>query len=173
MKNLKTMFLRKELDFTMVFTIYLYIYTSISTMTNRDSVGYIDNHTHLVMYYLNQLIFVAGLFLNVFFWTRLPKDEHKSLYLKFSAVVFYLGSFVLMLYPSAFSFTVIAPIVHLFLGILGGSVHYFISAALMGTGILGRHPVVRCPLINEKGNDRGKLVNIQGLEHWICFFENL
>ena len=138
MKNLKTMFLRKELDFTMVFTIYLYIYTSISTMTNRDSVGYIDNHTHLVMYYLNQLIFVAGLFLNVFFWTRLPKDEHKSLYLKFSAVVFYLGSFVLMLYPSAFSFTVIAPIVHLFLGILGGSVHYFISAALMGTGILGR-----------------------------------
>ncbi|MBP3803828.1 MAG: helix-turn-helix transcriptional regulator [Oribacterium sp.] len=90
------------------------------------------------MYYADQLIFVAGILFNAFFWRRLGKDELKSIYLKVSAVLFYLGSFIIILYPSSFAFLVLAPIVYFFLGILGGSVHYFVSAALLETGLVGR-----------------------------------
>ncbi|MBO5598917.1 MAG: helix-turn-helix transcriptional regulator [Oribacterium sp.] len=60
------------------------------------------------------------------------------MYLKVSVVLFYLGSFIIILYPSAFAFLVLAPIVHFFLGILGGAVHYFVASALLETGLLGR-----------------------------------
>ena len=138
MDNVKRRIIRKEQAFSMIFAIYLFIYTSIATTTNKNSVGYISGDLHLVMYYVDQLIFVVGILFNAYFWGRLGKDEHKSMYLKVSGVLFYLGSFIIILYPSAFAFLVLAPVVHFFLGILGGAVHYFVASALLETGLVGR-----------------------------------
>ncbi len=138
MEKLKGQNFRKEYAFAMIFAIYLYIYASIATMTNKNSVGYLDADMHLAMYYINQLIFVSGIFLNAFFWHRLTGDDHKSLYLKLCSVIMFLGSFIMILYPCTFSFLVLAPIVHLFLGILGGAVNYFLASALLETGVVGR-----------------------------------
>lgn len=138
MEDIKRQTIRKENIFTMVFAIYFYIYISIATMTNKNSVGYINGELHLIMYYLDQLIFIAGILFNAFFWWKLKRDEYKSLYLKVSGVCFYLGAFVIILYPSSFAFLVLAPIVHFFLGILGGAVHYFVASALLETGLVGR-----------------------------------
>ena len=138
MDNVKRRIIRKEQAFSMIFAIYLFIYTSIATMTNKNSVGYISGDLHLVMYYVDQLIFVVGILFNAYFWGRLGKDEHKSMYLKVSGVLFYLGSFIIILYPSAFAFLVLAPVVHFFLGILSGAVHYFVASALLETRLVGR-----------------------------------
>lgn len=138
MDNVKRRIIKKEQDFSMIFAIYLFIYISIATMTNKNSVGYISGDMHLVMYYVDQLIFVVGILFNAYFWGRLGKDEHKSMYLKVSGVLFYLGSFIIILYPSAFAFLVLAPTVHFLLGALGGAVHYFVSSALLETGLIGR-----------------------------------
>ncbi len=138
MDNVKRRIIRKEQAFSMIFAIYLYIFISISTMTNKNSVGYISGDLHLVMYYVDQLVFVAGIFFNAFFWGRLKKDEHKSMYLKVLAVLFYLEAFMIILYPGAFSFLVLAPMVHFFLGALGGAVYYFVASALLETGLVGR-----------------------------------
>ena len=128
----------KRIHISMVFAIYLYIFISIATMTNKNSVGYIDGDLHIIMYYVDQLMFVAGILFNAFFWARLGKDKHKSRYLRVSAVLFYLESFIIILYPSAFAFLVLAPTVHFLLGALGGAVHYFVSSALLETGLIGR-----------------------------------
>ncbi len=138
MESKKVQAIRKEYAFAMIFAIYLYIYASMATLTNKNSVGYIGTDIHLIMYYANQLVFVAGFLLNAFLWTKLTKDEHKSLYLKVSFVLMFLCSFIIILYPCAFSFLVMAPIVHLFLGIVGGSVNYFLASALFETGVIGR-----------------------------------
>jgi len=138
MDNVKRRIIRKEQAFSMIFAIYLFIYASIATMTNKNSVGYISGDLHLVMYYVDQLSFVVGILFNAYFWGRLGKDEHKSMYLKVSGVLFYLGSFIIILYPSAFAFLVLAPVVHFFLGILSGAVHYFVASALLETGLVGR-----------------------------------
>ena len=108
-------------------------------MTNKNSMGYISGDMHLIMYYVDQLTFVVGIMLNAHIWgSTLKKDEHKSLYLKVSTVLFYLCTFIVILYPSAFAFLVLAPIVHFFLGILSGAVHYFVASALLETGLVGR-----------------------------------
>ncbi len=81
----------KRIHISMVFAIYLYIFISISTMTNKNSVGYIGGDLHIII-----------------------------------------------LYSSAFAFLVLAPTVHFLLGALGGAVHYFVSSALLETGLIGR-----------------------------------
>ncbi len=138
MTQIKKSFQNKEILFAAAFAIYLYIYISVATLTNKNSTGFISAEAHLYIYYINQLCFVAGIILFDFLWKRSKHDKSKSRIIKISSAAFFLLSFIIILFPSAAAFLLLAPIDHILLGILGGAVNYFVSSALLETGDVGK-----------------------------------
>ena len=131
-------FSRKELLTTTIFSVYLFVHMSILTMINRSSTGILDRSIHIWMYYIDQIFLVAGFILFSILWNRIKSDQERARLMAVAAILTFFPVFIMLIYPSTFAFLVLAPVVNISLGILGGAVNFFISVALFDTENVGK-----------------------------------
>lgn len=135
---MKKTFSLKELLTTTIFSVYLFVHMSILTMINRSSTGVLDQSAHIWMYYIDQIFLVAGFILFSILWNRIKSDQGRARIIAVATILTFFPVFIMLIYPSTFAFLVLAPIVNISLGILGGAINFFISVALFETGNVGR-----------------------------------
>jgi len=128
----------KEFLITISFSIFLFVYMTIITTMNRSSTGILDASTHILMYYVDQLFLVAGYFLFYLSWLKLESEETRAWILKISGALMFFPSFIMIMYPSWFAFVVLAPVINVALGVIGGAVNYFVAASLFETNKVGK-----------------------------------
>ena len=107
-------------------------------MMNRSSTGVLNESAHLWMYYVDQIFLVAGYLIFPLLWKRIAEDSKRNVLFIVTGASMFLLIFIILMYPSRFAFIVLAPIVNVILGIIGGAANFFVSAALFDTANIGK-----------------------------------
>lgn len=128
----------KEAIIVAVFSMYLFIYMTFETLCTKGSVGVLSASEQLTMYYADQVFLVAGFILFAVIWSKISSDDNRAAFLKTVAAVFFLLSFIVIIYHGRISFLILAPLANLFLGMFGGAVNSFLAVALIDVRNIGR-----------------------------------
>ena len=131
-------FTAREVVIMAVFTVYIFTYITFSTMTNKNSTGFLSADQHLMMYYIDQLFFLLGLIVFFISCDRLKGDAIINIVLRASALMFFALVVIMMLYPSRLAFLYLAPVANTAIGFIAGAFNYYISLALFGVKNLGK-----------------------------------
>lgn len=128
----------KETIIAAVFSMYLFIHMTVETLCTKNSTGVLTSGEQLAMYYVDQLFLVAGFILFALVWNRLGDDNIRAVFIKAISAIFFLLSFIIIIYQSRISFLILAPLATLFLGLFGGTLNFFMAVALIDAKNVGR-----------------------------------